>query len=129
MYSKVFIAFFYNCLILLGVISFAALFSLFTPKLISFLMTILTYIFISIANGFAGSVSLNEIFESFSAIKFAGKLLNSIMPRLGTLKTISNSIIMDKPILQNTGVELFHFIMTFSLLFFIIWVILNKKEI
>lgn len=129
MYSKVCVAFFYNCLILLGVISFAALYSLFTPKLIAFCMTILTYLFISLANGFVGPMSIEVVFQSPSITNMAGKLIDYILPRLGTLKTISNSIIMDRQIEQNTGIEILHYVLTYSILFLLIWFIFNKKEI
>lgn len=111
------------------VLTTAIFFGLYFSKVQAFILNIFFTGFVVMANGYFAGVSYEKAFEEMGVFTGICMILNTLIPRFSLLGDLGKSFIMDFEFKYNYGVEIPHFLVTYFLLFIVIYFIFKKKQI
>jgi len=119
------IKFFY----ILSVILISVLISLFSSKVISFVLAMVAFVAIDIAGAMNGGKTFSELFTDIGLFKGFNLFIYGIFPHLSELDKVVNDLIFSTKDVTNPLIELAHSGISIIILYFILLLIFRKKEL
>lgn len=118
-----------SCLILLPALLLAVFYTLYSPKMIAFILSFLSTFIVSWANYSMVNRSLSDVMGEGGVLNYFYGLIHYALPRIGTLNSFTSGILQGKEF--NTGlysVTFFHYIGTVVLFFILLSFIFKRKD-
>jgi ABC-type transport system involved in multi-copper enzyme maturation permease subunit len=112
-----------------SVILLSVMISLFTSKIISFVMTMVAFVTIDISGAMNGGKSISELFSDLSIFKGFNLFIYGLFPHLGELDRIVGDLIFKTNEVSSPWIELGHSFFSIGLLFVILNLIFRRKEL
>lgn len=116
-------------LVTLTIICISILYSLFAPKLMAFVLTMATTFGMLLSNSLFAGKSFSELFEYFSFFKIVGLVFHLLLPQIGRLGELTNTILLDRPWPTDLTFVGVHFVITFTLLLGALLFLFQKRDI
>ncbi len=112
-------------------ITIAVVLSYYLPKIFTLLSALFLTSLMSTANVYySGKEFFHTLTENgVSFIKVVGALFHAFLPRVGEISTVTNDLLMGKGLEDFPFLTFSHFILSYSLLFFIASFILKRKDL
>lgn len=111
------------------VLTTAIFFGLYFSTVQAFIINIFFTGFVIMSNGYFSATTYEKAFEDLGVFTALYMILNTFVPRLSLMGDLGKSFIMDFEFKYNYGVEVPHFIVTYALLFAVIYFIFKKKQV
>lgn len=119
------IKFFY----ILSVILISVLISLFSSKIISFLMTMVAFVVIDISGAMNGGKSLSDLFSDLGVFKGFNLVIYGLFPHLSELDKVIGDLIFKTNDVTSPLIEIAHTSFSVAALYFILLLIFRRKEL
>jgi len=114
--------------VILGVITLAAFISIFSNKLVAFIISMIAYLVMATANTYLAGSGISQMFQNFGLFKGISLVFYWLLPHLGLWNSMSTNLIMGKEIELSLFPELLHFGVSFTLLFAVFALAFKKQE-
>lgn len=115
-------------IVILSLITLSAFISLYMSRVVGFLVTVVFYILLSICNSYFFGLEFVKHFTDLSIMKILGIAIYYLLPRIGVFSSYTNNILLDSGDVNNYGLNLAHFFISYTILFFIFFKFFQKKE-
>jgi len=117
-----------TCLVIVAVITISAFFTLFMGKLVAFVLSFILIGIINLGNTTFSSIAFSDHFRDLGIAKILGLITYYFFPRIGLWSSLSSSLINGSQPDFNYAIELAHYSVTIFILFFLIAIFFQKRE-
>lgn len=115
-------------ILILSVVTFSVLFSLYLSKIQSLFATLISMVFISHYNILFTDYPLSITLKDLNLFKVVGLIFHFIFPRVGVFDGLSKDVILGNPLNFNLLIEVPHFLISYLILGLLCCFALRKKE-
>ena len=123
------VGFLINMIPNLAVILLSFLFGPYMGKLQSFIAMIFLTVFVSSSNGRFAQMEVGEMFKDLDFFSVIQLMVHGLLPHISIWGGLGNSYIVNDTAIFNAGIELPHIVISFGILYFLVYSRFRKLEI